>query len=126
MIHWISRHELSPAQKQALLDLHGDVQVVRQALVFEDVDGLRLFIESIGEDDFVYAVAGAPHYLAAALSGCEFGVFLNHPGRRADGTFGLHYVFHVVANELTKVWENPDPTSDEGERLDVKVERPVL
>ncbi|MAG11722.1 MAG: hypothetical protein CMI52_02845 [Parcubacteria group bacterium] len=80
MVFWISRHELSPAQTQAILDLHGDVQVERQALVFDQVDGLKSFIETVGKDDFVYAVAGAPHYLSAALSGCEFGFFLNPPG----------------------------------------------
>jgi len=126
MIFWISRHELSPAQTKAILDLHGDVEVKRQEVVFDEVGGLKSLIESVDEGDFVYAVAGAPHYLAAALSGCEFGVFLNHPGRRANGTFGLHCVFHVVGGELVKVWENPDPNSDEGERLDVTVERPIL
>lgn len=125
MIRWVSRHELSPAQRRAIADLHGNVEVMKDSVVFQTVDGLKCYIAA-HEGDFVYAVAGAPHYLDAALSGCEFGVFLNHPGRRADGTFGLHCVFHVVGGELKKVWENPDPQSDEGERLDQKVKRPIL
>jgi len=66
---------------------------------------------------FVYAVAGAPHYIQAALAGLTFGVFENHPEKRADGKFGLLAVYHVVDGQIIKVWVNPDPDSDDWEKL---------
>jgi len=116
-VYWVSRHTLSPAQLLAITDLHGtDVKIVSESVVLRSVEGLADYIRS-HPDGFVYAVAGAPHYLEAALSGLSFGVFENHPERRLDGTFGLSAVYHVVDGSLKKIWENPDPMSDEGERL---------
>lgn len=85
-IYWLSRHELSPAQQQALKDLHGeDVEVVKEAVMVEGLDGLTKYIEA-HTDGFVYCVAGAPHYVHAALATKTFGVFENQPGqaRRRD------------------------------------------
>lgn len=114
---WISRHDLSPAQKQAVSDLHGaDTEVVKDSVVFTNTEGLADYIRT-NADGFVYAVAGAPHYLAAALAGLSFGVFENHPQKRRDGTFGLAAIYHVGNGTLEKVWVNPDPTSDKGEAL---------
>lgn len=126
-IRWLSRHDLSPAQLRAIRDLHGEAaEVVKEPVVFTTTEGLADYIrEHVG--DFVYAVAGAPHYLHAALSGCRFGVFENHPQKRQDGMFGLAAVYHVIPEPLAghsgigghiaKVWSNPDPTSDQGEVL---------
>lgn len=114
-VYWVSRHDLSPAQVQAITTLHGEVQIVKDPVVFASVDGLADYIRE-HEDGFVYAVAGAPHYLHAALTGLRFGVFENHPQRRQDGTFGLASVYHVDGT-LQKVWSNPDPLSDVGEAL---------
>jgi len=114
-VYWVSRHDLSPAQDSAIRDLHGeDAEVVKDPVVFSSVEGLADYIGS--HDGFVYAVAGAPHYLHAALESCKFGVFENHPARRQDGTFGLAAVYHVEGS-LKKVWVNPDPASDQGEAL---------
>jgi hypothetical protein len=116
-VYWLSRHDLSPAQQQAIRDLHGeDVEVVKDPVVLKNTEGLADYIRS-HSDGFVYAVAGAPHYLYAALTGCRFGVFENHPGKRQDGTFGLAAVYHVGDGKLQKVWINPDPQSDKGEAL---------
>lgn len=116
-IYWLSRHDLSPAQHAAIRDLHGeDAEVVKDPVVFSNTDGLADYIRS-HSDGFVYAVAGAPHYLAAALAGLHFGVFENHPQKRQDGTFGLAAVYHVGDGKLVKVWVNPDPMSDKGEAL---------
>ena len=139
-VYWLSRHELSPAQRVAIRDLHGEeAEIVRDPVVFESPEGLLDYIRS-HTDGFVYAVAGAPHYISAALEGVNFGIFENHPGRREDGAFGLAAVYHVVEtddemlleanwiagntliplrapNVLRKVWVNPDPESDEGEAL---------
>lgn len=115
-VYWVSRHDLSPAQMQAIKALHGeDVQVVKEAMVFDNTEGLADYIRNHA-DGFVYAVAGAPHYLAAALAGFRFGVFENHPAKRQDGSFGLKAVYHVDGS-LKKVWVNPDPLSDSGEAL---------
>ena len=116
-IYWLSRHDLSPAQIQAIRDLHGeDAEVVKDPVVFANTEGLADYIRS-HIDGFVYAVAGAPHYIAAALAGLRFGVFENYPMKRQDGSFGLATVYHVVDGSLKKVWVNPDPTSDKGESL---------
>lgn len=116
-IYWLSRHDLSPAQVRAIRDLHGeDAEVVKDAVVFADANALAGYITA-HEDGFVYAVAGAPHYIAAALAGCRFGVFENHPARRQDGSFGLAAVYHVGDGAQKKVWVNPDPASDTGEAL---------
>lgn len=115
-VYWVSRHDLSPAQIVAIVALHGEVCVVKDPVVFTTVDGLADYIRE-REDCFVYAVAGAPHYLAAALAGLRFGVFENHPQRRQDGSFGLSSVYHVVDGELQKVWSNSNPMSDVGEAL---------
>lgn len=115
-IFWISRHDLSPGQIQAIHDLHGDVEIVKDSVVFETTEGLTDYIRQ-HSDGFVYSVAGAPHYIAAVLAGESFGVFENHPGRRQNGAFGLAAVYHVVDRLLKKVWINPDPESDEGESL---------
>lgn len=126
-IFWLSRHDLSPAQIQAIRDLHGeDAEIVKDPVVFSDTDGLADYIR-IREhtDSFVYAVAGAPHYIAAALAGLPFGVFENHPAKRQDGSFGLAAVYHVQGEtrfsghvgQLVRVWANPDPASDKGEAL---------
>ena len=125
-VYWLSRHELSPGQIQALRDLHGaDVEVVREPVVFQTAESLADFIRQ-HPDGFVYAVAGAPHYIAAALGGCRFGVFENHPQKRQDGSFGFAAVYHVqpepeggygVSGYLARVWENPDPANDKGEAL---------
>ena len=72
-IYWLSRHDLSPAQTRAVRDLHGeDAVVVKDAVVFADADALAEYIRG-HEDGFVYAVAGAPHYIAAALGYCRSG-----------------------------------------------------
>ena len=115
-IFWLSRHDLSPAQVSAIHSLHGeDAEVVKDPVVFENTTGLADYIRNHA-DSFVYAVAGAPHYIAAALAGLRFGVFENHPQKRQDGTFGLAAVYHVDGS-LKKVWVNQDPTSDTGEAL---------
>ena len=88
---------------------------MQDPVVFLNTDGLADYIRN-RPDSFVYAVAGAPHYITAALAGLRFGVFENHPQKRQDGTFGLAAVYHVDGS-LKKVWVNPDPTSDEGEAL---------
>ncbi len=104
-VYWLSRHELSPAQVAAVRDLHGeDAEVVKDPAVFRDAAGLTEYIVE-HPDGFVYAVAGAPHYIFAALAGLRFGVF------------GLAAVYHVVGGTLQKVWANPDPASDTGEAL---------
>ena len=119
-IYWVSRHELSPAQKRAIYVLHGeDVEIVKDPVVFEKPEDLANYIHS-HSDGFVYAVAGAPHYLYAALvEGCRFGVFENYPKKREDGTFGLAAVYHINCGQkkFQKVWVNPDPESDYGEPL---------
>ena len=116
-VYWLSRHEFSPAQWRAIRDLHGDdVQVVHEKLTLEGLDGLADYIRGHG-DGFVYAVAGAAHYVRAALAGSSFGVFENHPQKRADGSFGLAAVYHVGGGEIRRVWVNPDPLSDQGESL---------
>ncbi|MDO8436180.1 MAG: hypothetical protein Q7S82_02225 [bacterium] len=120
MVFWLSRHDLSPAQLQAIRDLHGeDAEVLKDPVVFNSIDGLAEYIRNhlFG---FVYAVASGPHYIATALSGFHFGVFENHPQKRQDGSFGLSAVYHVNVNDssqIEKVWMNPDPTSDKGEAL---------
>lgn len=132
-VYWVSRHDMSPAQVSAIRVLHGeDVEVVKDPVVFSNTGGLADYIRN-HPDGFVYAVAGAPHYLAAALAGCNFGVFENHPQKRQDGSFGLAAVYHVsmypvvdaldslhrtiFSGSLQKVWSNPDPQSDQGESL---------
>ncbi len=115
-VFWTSRHDLSPAQVSAIRALHGDdAEVVKDPVVFSNTDGLADYIRNHA-DSFVYAVAGAPHYITAALAGLKFGVFENHPQKRQDGSFGLAAVYHVDGS-LKKVWVNPDPTSDKGEAL---------
>lgn len=115
-VYWMSRHELSLAQAEAISALHGGVEVIRDPAVLSGTEALTDYIREHA-DGFVYAVAGPPHYIAAALSGVNFGVFENHPGKRADGQFGLAAVYHVGSGKLEKVWVNPDPTSDHGEAL---------
>lgn len=113
---WLSRHNLSPAQLRALNDLYGgNVEIVKDAVVFDSASGLADYIRAHPEG-YVYAVAGAPHYIAAALAGLRFGVFENYPQKRQDGSFGLAAVYHVD-HCLMKVWTNPDPMSDNGEML---------
>lgn len=117
IVYWLSRHDLSPAQVQALCDLHGDTaEIIKDPVVFNNTEGLADYIRK-HVDGFVYAAAGPPHYIAAALAGLRFGVFENHPKKREDGNFGLAAVYHVVDGSLKRVWGNPDPMSDEGEAL---------
>ena len=116
-VFWVSRHDLSPAQLAATRDLHGkDVEVIKDPAVFDSAKGLADYIRAHPEG-FVYAVAGAPHYIVAVLVHLRFGVFENHPQKRRDGNFGLAAVYHFIDNCLIKVWENPDPMSDKGELL---------
>lgn len=114
-VYWLSRHELSAAQKQAIRDLHGDVEIVKDPVTFKEMNSLGEYIKSC--DGFVYAVGGAHHYLAAALDGLSFGVFENHPQKRQDGMFGLAAVYHIRDEKIQKVWINTDPASDTGEAL---------
>lgn len=86
-IYWLSRHELSPAQKQALTELHGEAEVIQLPIIFKSPKDLATFIQQ-HDDGFTYAVAGAPHYIYAVLAGCEFGIFENHPVKRQDGFLG--------------------------------------
>lgn len=121
-VYFVTRHEASPGQVNALKALHGqDVELLLDPHVFQGVDGLEKYIREHA-DGFVYAVAGAPHYLHAALHGAEFGVFENHPGKRLDGQFGLAAVYQVRGGQLEKVFTNSDPGSDFGEAL-IPVER---
>ena len=115
-VFWISRHDLSPAQILAIRVFHGeDVEIVKDPVVFSKPTDLADYIRN-HPDSFVYAVAAAPHYIVAALEGCRFGVFENHPEKRQDGSFGLAAVYHMVGS-FKKVWVNPDPMSDKGEAL---------
>jgi hypothetical protein len=106
---------MSPAQLAAVRALHGDLEVSKEPVVFTATDGLADYILA-NPDDFIYAVAGAAHYLSAAFHGLRFGVFENHPQKRADGSFGLAAVYHVDGS-LKKVWVNPDPLGEQGEAL---------
>ena len=116
-VYWLSRHALSPAQAQAIRDLHGeDAEVVKDSVVFKNIEGLADYIRK-HPGGFVYAVAGAPHCIHAALTGCRFGVFENDPAKRRDGTFGLAAVYHVGDNKLQKVWVNPNPNSNKDEAV---------
>lgn len=127
-IMWVSRHPLSPAQVSAITTLHGaDVDIVHNPAVFDDFTGLTDLIRQ-NRDSFVYAVAGAAHYLHAAANGCDFGVFENDPARRHDGQFGLKAVYHCIqvsidgaysgTPQLTQVWVNDNPSDDNGDSLD--------
>lgn len=123
-IYWASRHDLSSAQNQAIIDLHGKVKIVKDPAKFDGDEGLADYIRE-HNDGFVYAVASGVHYLTAGLSGLPFGIFTNHPDKRADGKFGLasvHWVNSPVKG-ITRVWVNPDPASDYGEAL-IPVARP--
>ncbi|MFH0912228.1 MAG: hypothetical protein V1807_01040 [Patescibacteria group bacterium] len=132
-VYWLSRHDLSPAQQQAIRDLHGeDVEVIKDPVSLEGLSGLFKYILD-HRDGFVYAVAPAHMILHAALYGLEFGMFENHPGKRQDGQFGLKSVWHVICHyggigtkgpeadyvcaEVKEIWTNPDPMSDQGEIL---------
>lgn len=116
-ILWISRHDLSAAQLQAIKELHGeDAIVTKDSVVFNGITDLETCIKNHA-DSFVYVVAGAAHYLHAAFTGCTFGIFENHPQKRQDGSFGLSAVYHVGDSKIFKAWQNPDPLSDEGETL---------
>lgn len=99
---WLSRHNLSPDQNAALKLIHGDdVAVEHINVTLQSDDGLALFIEN--RDEFVYAVAGAVHYLVAVEQGLEFGFFTNKPGRRENGEFSLGVVYHWGAGQLTRI-----------------------
>ena len=119
-VYWLARHDLSPAQQVAIRALHGDdVEVIKDPVSLTGADGLAEYIRS-KFDGFVYAVAGAVHYITAALEGLRFGVFENHPQKRVDGSFGLAAVYWVnypETGKVTRVWVNPDPLSDQGEPL---------
>lgn len=130
-MYWVSRHNLSPAQRRAIEDLHGEVYIIHDPVTFSDYTGLAEYIDR-HPDGFVYAVAGASHYLHAMANNCKFGVFENHHEKRADGQFGLSAVYHtgsrwwnqydcpseaVETPTFSKVWNNPDPDSDSGETL---------
>jgi len=116
-VYWLSRHELSPAQRRAIADIHGeDAEVVQEPVSFANERGLLEFCQS-HNGSWVYAVASGVHYLRAALAGCRFGIFENWPAKRADGQFGLASVYHVDGGHMMKVWQNPDPNSDNGEPL---------
>ena len=79
----------------AIRSLHEeDTEVIKELVVFNATDDLADYIRNHA-DGFVYAVAGAPHYLAAALAGLRFEGFENHPQKRQDESFGLAAVYHV-------------------------------
>ncbi|OGF22667.1 hypothetical protein A2Y83_01180 [Candidatus Falkowbacteria bacterium RBG_13_39_14] len=116
-VFWLSRHELSKSQIEAIQDLHGkDVEIIKRPTNFSSE---KDFIETVNayRNGFVYTVASAPMYLSAMSAGLNFGIFQNHNAQRKDGTFGLTAVYHVGNREIKKVWENPDPESDTGELL---------
>ena len=114
-IYWVSRHELSPAQLQAIKELHGhDAEIIHDPVEFGRFDELAGYIDC-RPAGFVYVVAGGPHYIHAALSSRCFGIFENHSKKRADGMLGLRAVYHVKSGKIRKVWENINPESDEGE-----------
>lgn len=116
-VYWLSRHDLSPAQKSAIRLLHGeDAEVVKDSVVFSETIGLVDYIRQ-HSDGFVYAVAPASQYISATVAGLHFGFFENHPQKRMDGSFGLAVVYHVSGAKLKKVWINSDPLSDQGEAL---------
>ncbi len=112
---FLSRHDLSPAQIVAIKTLHGeDVMFSKQAIQFEaDPASLTSLLKSLDDDTFAYVVAPAPHLLRAQWEGCRFGLFTNHPAKRADGTFGLDRVYHVE-DFPEEVYRCPDPLSDQG------------
>lgn len=99
-IYWLSRHNLSPAQIQAISDIHGEAEIVKDNVNFDDSNGLVDYIRK-HEDSFVYAVASGSHYISAALSGLQFGIFENYPQKRQDGSFGLSAVYHIGEGKLT-------------------------
>lgn len=116
-VYWISRHDLSFGQMSAIKALHGeDAEVIKDSATLVGLDGLVQYVQS-HLDGFVYAVAPFTQTIAAALAGCEFGMFENHPAKRVDGSFGLAAVYHIRNGQITKVWSNPDPMADEGEVL---------
>lgn len=116
-VYWVSRHEMSPAQVQAMKDLHGrEVEIIQDPVTLEGQRGLAEYIRG-HSDGFVYAVASNVHLVTAALENLRFGVFENHHGGRAQGIFSLAAVYHFENQKIDMVWENPDPESDEGESL---------
>jgi hypothetical protein len=105
VVYWTSRHELAPAQREAILQLHGSLDIVSEKVSFEsDARALIRYITRKGPLAFVYVVASGHHVIKAALEGCRFGVMANSPQSRLDGTFELRAVFHVEARAIRKVW----------------------
>lgn len=100
-IYWVSRHHLLPEQLKVIYDLHGkNVEIIQESVVFEDYTGLARYICE-HSDGFVYAVAGISHYLYAALSGYEFGIFEH---RKKGEILHLVAVYHVKKGKLYRVW----------------------
>jgi hypothetical protein len=133
-VKWMSRHPLSPAQQVAVRALHGeDVEIIHDT---EPFNGTDEFLDRASDKAvaFVYAVAPA-HMIAAYVarsaspySPAALGFFENHPGKRADGQFGLKAVHWVTKSpgeefggpdwvEVKEVWVNNDPASDTGDAL---------
>lgn len=116
-VYWASRHELSPAQLQAIKDLHGeDVEIAKEEVIFSGIQGLVSFLID-HQDGFAYVVVPAHIAVYTALAGYSFGLFENHSLKRQDGQFGLAAVYHIQKKRIVKVWENPDPIRDVGEAL---------
>ena len=119
-VYWLARHELSPAQIKAIQVLHGeDVIIVRDGEPYANLHVFRGRLATYHrQGGFSYFVAPAHYAIAATELGIAFGLFENHPAKRADGSFGLAAVWHFLPGHgIKKVWENPDPLSDQGEAL---------
>jgi len=110
-VRWVSRHKLTPAQEEAFKTIHRLVwgveckQIIEESKVFraDNPNALADFLKS-HPDEFVYVVASSHHYISAVLQGCSFGVVVNHPARRKDGTFKLRAVYHVDSCLMRRVW----------------------
>lgn len=127
-VYWFSRHALSPAQQQAIRDLHGeDAEIVHDTGPFADLNDCiwRIRRAAAAAGTAVYAVLPAHFAVALATADVRFGMFENHPSKRANGQFGLKSVWRTLFNdslertEVVEVWTNPDPQADCGELLAV-------
>ncbi len=114
-VYWVSRHPLMPSQEEAIRDIHGYVgKIERKEVSFGlDPEALSNFLvrKQRGERCFIYVVASSHHVLTAALNGLSFGVMVNHPQKREDGTFEVAAVYHVRDCRIEKVW----PVKKEGD-----------
>lgn len=101
VVYWLANRALSPLERHAINEVHGDgVEIQPVPFHPDSFRSLAKFVS--GRDGFVYTDAPMPDCIYAAVEGETFGFFQE----TYDGKDRGVAVYHVGGSEILMIWNS--------------------